>query len=412
MQTNHVENRVSQLTPLFTQMDDCDCPSGRVTWFTLKCSGHIAGQVTDALTGDPVEDIDVWFEGGSAGNGGHAVTDALGRYAIGPLESDEGCSLIISGPGYSYRILEDGTLHEEGWVQNVEIVRVGSVEGTIHDSDGNPIEGAKMWLFQEDVPRWGGGETTTDAKGQYHFCGVAVSSESNLNGTSYEISALHPDHSFIRAIVSVAAHYGPDQVVTLNAVMPERATITGTVSLGSQGSSSVLVGLSEDSNGLLGEGSTVVTDGAGGYSLSVNAPATYTLFAEGDQTSVAEVQISVQPGQTVVQRLDLQPPGTISGRVYDSSGVPRSDIRIEVWSSFEDQLPLIEPVLSDSGGDFGPLTLAPANTANGYIVRALERDATSDSSEESYTLIEEQEQIEVLPNHNTIIQFGGTGSSV
>ena len=413
MQTNSIESRVSQLTPLFTKTDDCDCPSGRVTWFTLKCSGHIAGRITDALTGDPVEDIDVWFEGGSAGNGGHAVTDALGRYAIGPLEADEGCSLIVSGPGYSYRILEDGTLPEEGWVQNVEIVRVGSIEGTIRDSNGNPIEGAKMWLFQEDVPRWGGGETVTDENGLYHFCGVDVSSESNLNGSSYEISALHPDHSFIRTIVWIAAQYGPDQGVTLDAVMPERATISGIVTSGSQGSANVLVGLSADSNGLLGEDSTVMTDGAGGYSLSVNAPATYTLFAQGEQTSVAEVQISVQPGQVFVQRLDVLPPGTISGRVYDSNGVPRGDILIEVWGDEEDQLPLIEPVYSDSEGKFGPLTLAPTPVENGYIVRAFRCDTTPGSSdEESYILVEEQSPIGVLPNGNTIIQFGGTGSNI
>ena len=99
---------------------------------------------------------------------------------------------------------------------------------------------------------------------------------------------------------------------------------------------------------------------------------------------------------------------TISGRVYDSNGVPRSDVLIEVWGSAEDMLPLIEPVYSDAGGDFGPLTLAPASAANGYLVRALERDSFDSSSEASYVFLEEQEQIEVLPNHNTIIQFGGT----
>ena len=412
MQTDHVQARVSQLTPLFTKTDDCDCPSGPVVWFTPKCSHYIAGQITDHLTGEPVESINVWFQGGSAGNVGHAVTDALGRYSIGPLEADEACSLVVQGEGYSYRILEDGVLNDGGLVQNIEIVRVGSIEGTIRDSNGRQIRGAKVWLFQEDVPRWGTAETTTDDEGNYHFCGVDVSSESNLNGSSYEISALHPDHSFIRAIVSVAAQYNQQQAVMLDAVMPRRATITGTIRMGSQGLANALVGLSEDSNGLLGEDSTVLTDGAGSYSLSVNAPATYLLFATGEQTSVAEVSISAQPGQTLVQNLELQPPGTISGRVYDSTGVPRSDILIEVWGSFEDQLPLIEPVYSDSGGDFGPLTLAPASSENGYIVRALERDTSDSSSEESYILLEEQEEIEVLSNHNTMIQFGGTGSNV
>ena len=99
---------------------------------------------------------------------------------------------------------------------------------------------------------------------------------------------------------------------------------------------------------------------------------------------------------------------TISGRVYDSNGVPRSDVLIEVWGSAEDMLPLIEPVYSGSGGDFGPLTLAPASAENGYLVRALERAASDGSSEENYILLEEQTEIEVLPNHNTIIQFGGT----
>ena len=120
----------------------------------------------------------------------------------------------------------------------------------------------------------------------------------------------------------------------------------------------------------------------------------------------------------LVQRLDVLPPGTISGRVYDSNGVPRGDILIEVWGDEEDQLPLIEPVYSDSEGNFGPLTLAPKPVENGYIVRAFRRDTTSGSSgsgssdEESYILVEEQSPIEVLANGNTIIQFGGTGSNI
>ena len=55
---------------------------------------------------------------------------------------------------------------------------------------------------------------------------------------------------------------------------------------------------------------------------------------------------------SLVQNLALQPPGTISGRVYDSNGVPRSDVLIEVWGSAEDMLPLIEPVYSGSGLSF------------------------------------------------------------
>ena len=205
MQTDQVEARVSQLTPLFIKNESYDCPSGPVTWFTPKCPGHIAGQITDALTGDPVENIGVWFQGGTAGNAGYAFTNALGHYVIGPLESDQACSLVVQGQGYSYRILDDGALPDDGLVQNVEIVRVGSVEGKIRDSNGRAIHGAKVWLFREDVPRWGTAETTTDDEGNYHFCGVDVSSESNLNGSSYEISASHPDHSFIRSVVSVAA---------------------------------------------------------------------------------------------------------------------------------------------------------------------------------------------------------------
>ena len=192
MQTDHVQTRVSQLTPLFTKNQSCQCASGPVVWLTLKCPRYIAGQITDTLTNEPVEGIDVWFQGGSAGNVGYAATDALGRYSIGPLQSDEACSLVVQGPGYSYRILEDGTLPEEGLVQNVELVRVGSIEGTIRDSNGQPIANARVWLFQEDVPRWGGGETTTDEDGVYHFCGVDVSSQSNLNGSSYEISGAAP----------------------------------------------------------------------------------------------------------------------------------------------------------------------------------------------------------------------------
>ena len=70
--------------------------------------------------------------------------------------------------------------------------------------------------------------------------------------------------------------------------MPQRATISGTVSMDNQGLAGALVGLSEDPNGLLDENSTVLTDGAGDYSLSVNAPATYALFAAGQQTSVED----------------------------------------------------------------------------------------------------------------------------
>ena len=117
---------------------------------------------------------------------------------------------------------------------------------------------------------------------------------------------------------------------------------------------------------------------------------------------ILQFVISKESEDKILSSLSLS-----AGNIH-SSEIPRSDVLIEVWGNAEDMLPPVEPVYSDAGGDFGPITLAPTSAQSGYLVRALERERGSDSSDASYVLLEEQEQIEVLSNHNTIIQFGGT----
>jgi len=159
-------------------------PSARATDvdFRLDYGRCIVGRVVDE-TGRPVKGAKVTAAGGGPAvrgferldySGDIDLTDDEGRYkleglltntftmtvtpptgsGLAPIESMQGITLSMRGD----RIMQD-----------LVLVRGGTLEGTVRDADGEPVAGARVLIGSRWSPRF---STTTDRRGRYALKGL------------------------------------------------------------------------------------------------------------------------------------------------------------------------------------------------------------------------------------------------
>jgi 5-hydroxyisourate hydrolase-like protein (transthyretin family) len=146
--------------------------------------GRIAGTVTDASSGDPLEGIRVEVRDQSNTLKGQSTTDADGRYTVGHLESGTyKVYFYDDSQTYAHEWYHDALIFESATTVDVTIgeemtvnedLWVGStIQGTVTDaSSGNPIPGGiSVWVFDLD----------------HAFAGFA-----QVNGGQYEVKELRP----------------------------------------------------------------------------------------------------------------------------------------------------------------------------------------------------------------------------
>ena len=364
MQTDHVEARVSQLTPLFTKTDDCDCPAGRGRWIAFPCAGTILGRVFDRHTGEGVENVEVWICGSQTGEYEFTTTNSLGFYKISSLETGAEYIVSVRGENYSQNSVYGVELFPAGTVQSIDTVRTGVVMGKITGPLGEPISGAEVSFGQLDSPELGGDSVVTNENGEFCTCSLDTISTLSFNGTNYQVIVVHPSYSCVLSQVFVSPYYGKGDETTLNLQMASRATITGVVTSNGAPVVDAAVWLAESFTQVPVDEPMTLSNSDGYFSLSVNAPDTCIISAMTDQSGSISYQVTVSPGSESSVGFDLPGPGIVSGIVTDLTENVIEGATVSVTSA-DHNVTFSQPSITDSGGKY---TIAGVAPYDGYTV--------------------------------------------
>lgn len=263
--------------------------------------GVLAGQVTDAVTAQPVPVATVSYTAGGATNS--AITDANGKYAL---------SGVIEG---SYSITAGGS----GYVSQTVGVSVGPAASMTQNWSLSPLPGSISGRVTDATT----GLAASGATVSYGAGGVTVSATSDLNG-NYTLSGVQEGSYTVTASGSgfasqwASVTVGPGSAVTQNyALVPLAGTISGKVT--DAGTAASISGASVTFTAA-GVARSATTDASGMYSVSdVPAPGTYalTVIAAGYSTQTASVPVNRGGVATANFAMQLLP-GSITGQVTDA----------------------------------------------------------------------------------------------
>jgi len=167
-----------------------------------KCS--LSGTVVNSITGEPLSKVDLALEpvNGRTHVASVTVTDSEGRFAMIDLEPG---SYHLTGKRNGYLDTAYGARRPEGTGTvlrldagqplpdlSLKLVPFGVISGVIRDSDGEPLNDARVTAarlsYESGKPRLEGYDSTvTDDLGQYRFRGLKP-------GKYYIAARLDPDH--------------------------------------------------------------------------------------------------------------------------------------------------------------------------------------------------------------------------
>ena len=171
---------------------------------TVKPPGAIAGTVTDASTGDPIEGANVTVTAGAYSD----ITDAYGHYNITDVPPGT-YTVTASASGYYSNSTSATVISEETTTADLELSPLpGTIAGTVTDaSNGEAIIGATVTA--------NGYNATTDAYGHYNITDVPLGTYTvTASATGYE-SASQTD-------ITVFA----EETTTVNFTLRVNSTIT------------------------------------------------------------------------------------------------------------------------------------------------------------------------------------------
>jgi regulation of enolase protein 1 (concanavalin A-like superfamily) len=332
---------------------------------------YISGTIFDLSDNQPLADVGVWIESFATGSYGETISDGAGFYLIEPLDAGPGYFLAAKRDDYSRRVFEDGVIPYYGLEQDIGMVRTGAVSGNVIESVyGQPVSGVNISFSQLDDPPWGGGETVTDASGNFYIDTLDVSSLTNVSGSNYGVLVVPPGYSYIEDAGFIPPHYTSEDVVLANYIVQPRAVIVGTVTSNGAPLSGAKAYIYDTSTDLLLDDGVVETDAAGNFTMSVNAPATYSMVILGEATSTANVEISIAPGDIKSVSANLAGPGFVSGTVVDLEGNPIEGAFVEILSSAGEDIAADSATTNSEG--YYRISVAPSNGPDdNYLIDAI-----------------------------------------
>ena len=160
--------------------------SGDELWYDLTLipySAWLVGQVTDALSGAPVADANVWLNGPIEES---QSTDGMGMYNLSLVPGDYDVQVNYWMGGPSYKTYNDTVTILDG-VENVLDVALipwqnALVKGHVYDViSGDPVPFASIWLSG-----WWGNGTNSNETGDYELFNVDGDYTINVNAPSYQ----------------------------------------------------------------------------------------------------------------------------------------------------------------------------------------------------------------------------------
>lgn len=245
---------------------------------TLNRGGLINGTVTDS-NGTAVSGVSVQAYTDPGGTFARSVTtNASGHYS---LRLDAGTYEVVVDDQRFSLSLTPGVSVSQGQTtdQDIEVERLagtGYINGTIQDSDGDPLSGATVFAASSDYTSFG----TSDPTGQNGEFSIQVRQGTyslRVDASSYP-TKLVPD-------VEVSENQTTSPTITLE----QPGYITGTVSYANGSAASGVQVTAETGDGVI----PTATNSSGGFNITV-PPGTHqlTVFATGWTASSKERSVS------------------------------------------------------------------------------------------------------------------------
>ncbi|MFC0186763.1 carboxypeptidase regulatory-like domain-containing protein [Fictibacillus aquaticus] len=309
----------------------------------VQAAGGAAGTVLDSSNGQPVAGAQVRLLSGATPVA-VTSTDAFGKYSITNIASG---TYILEFSKANYTTLAQGVLIESDTITIVNPVLValpGTLQGTVTASGGGGVNGAAVLL--------------SDSLGT-----VVAQAVTSPEGT-YSISGIIPGHYTLTVSadgyqsVTIGQNVPSNQVTTADFVLQSNpGTVTGTVT----GSGAPLANAFVEALNATGiVVSSILTDGAGQYSISRLSAGSYRLRVSAPSHQTFIVGFSIAEGETATVDVNLlASPGSITGTVIDEdTGAPIEGASLKVVNSsgITDAT-----VLTDVNGQYTVNSLAPGN---------------------------------------------------
>lgn len=304
--------------------------------------GAIAGQVTDAVTTDPIAGAIIKVYSGQI-LVSTALSDPNGDYQIPNLSPG---NYILTASKATYQTQAKGATVTAGTTTIIDFALVappGAIAGTVTDAvTTNPIVGARVSVFSGQAFIAG---ALTDVNGNYTIPDLAPGQYTVIAsaGTNYQTAA------------QGATVVGGMTTTVDFALQPNPGKISGTITNEVNGTpipgASILV---LQNFTIIG---STLTDANGNYSINDLAPGNYTVIANAPNFSIAIVGAIVTGGNTKVVNFALKAdPGKIFGRVTDAATTnPIPGATIQVHNSFV----IVATAVSDENGNYNFPNLPP-----------------------------------------------------
>jgi hypothetical protein len=307
----------------------------------------VSGTVTDASTSAPISGISVYISSADGSYFDIAVTADDGTYALSAIpagsytlqfQPDEGQNYVQQcwnddscvDNNQTYFTVADGAVLT-GY--DAALVPGATIEGTVTDSSGNPVENVNVNASSSDG---GSGFSTTDGNGDYAISGLAAG--------SYELDYQPTEGNYLESWWDDQPTEATANLVTVDSgavangidqQLQPGATISGTVSTSDGPLADAVVQAFDPTNPLENE-QPGVTDANGDYTITglpdgsfdvqFSAPDSNTLATQWWQNASTEaaatpVPTSIADPATGIDAT-LVPGGSISGRIF-APGTPK-----------------------------------------------------------------------------------------
>jgi len=304
--------------------------------FVLLERGSISGTVTDGT--DPIEGATVIATSGAGGGSGSATTNEFGDYSILDLPAGT-YSILAQADGFitgqlAGVVVTAGTDTPD---QDFALVAMGSISGTVYESDGTTtIEGATVIATE---PGGGLGTAVTIADGTYLIESLAASANYTVMA---QASGFASDQQTPVAVVA------GQETQDVDFALPDSGSIAGIVTEADgvtpvEGATVTAAAQGVDSGYTL-------TDADGEYQIDGLLPAaTYTVAAQANGYLVPPEQTDIEVvAGAITSDIDftLTKLGSISGTVTDGTN-PVAGVTVNA---------------SEPGGGFGTATTAADGT--------------------------------------------------
>ncbi|MCF6137924.1 carboxypeptidase regulatory-like domain-containing protein [Pseudalkalibacillus berkeleyi] len=334
--------------------------------------GTLTGKVTDSETGDPLPNTTVQVTNGNGVTVGTTITDASGDYTFTRLAPGSYTVTFIA-EGYGSKNIGTKIEPNQTTTLNVALDQlVGAISGTVTDTGSNPISGALVEIFSNNILI---ASTSTGGNGSYTI--------NNLTPGAYTVSVSKENFGTETVGASVLAN----EITTANVTLtPNPGILTGTVSTSSgdpiQGAVITIKDLRTGANII-----QVVTNNQGNYTALGLAPGDYSVLAQAEDFQSQRKGAIIQSGQTTITDFTLVAnPASVTGTIINAdTGLPITDTMIEVkivdsfgnvvTSTFTDlngqyEVNNLEP------GTYGILASAPDFQTNSATAKLLPGEVT------------------------------------